>query len=363
MASAAPRPGQSLRRARPAEKKPSKAGDNAAKAGEPGPSESRFHSLNPRRAELSAGEDGAARLAAAERLHVDDLSSDDEEARNTAGPAVPRAWYADEAHVGYDLSGQRIARAERGDGIDRFLRSADDPQGFRWSVYDEEHDEEITLSKRDLQIIKRLRGGDYAHPEFDPYADDYNTTGVHTDGAENLERHSLHAGTEPKRRFLPSRHEELRINAIVRAIRSGRFQRQKELARRAREGARPRVYLMWGDDGNAIGSDPSAGPSKGMPPPLPAPKQPLPGHAASYNPPPEYLMTAEEREAWEKSRPRDRALDCVPRRFAALRQVPAYEAAVRGPRLAEEADCAAVSVGGQMVANAASKILVLLLII
>lgn len=32
----------------------------------------------------------------------------------------------------------------------------------------------------------------------------------------------------------------------------------------------------------------------------------------------------------------------------------AYEAAVRGPRLAEEADCAAVSVGGQLVANAAT---------
>ena len=33
---------------------------------------------------------------------------------------------------------------------------------------------------------------------------------------------------------------------------------------------------------------------------IPAPKMRLPGHAESYNPPPEYLMTDKEKERWEE---------------------------------------------------------------
>ncbi len=39
---------------------------------------------------------------------------------------------------------------------------------------------------------------------------------------------------------------------------------------------------------------------KKMPPNLRAPKMKLPGHAESYNPSDEYLMTKEEIEEWEK---------------------------------------------------------------
>ena len=297
----------------------------------------RFHALNPRRSDVAevtgtmAPGEGSRAAAAKSTLssmmlsHTDDLESDDEAARNTTGPLVPREWYADEDHIGYDLSGQRIAKAQRGDAIDKFVKSASDPLAYRWTIYDEENDEEVVLSKRDVQIIKNLHNGTYAHPEFDPYSDDYNTTGLLT---SEVEPHSLHSGTEPKRRFLPSRWEELRINSIVRAIRSGQYQRQKELERQSRENLKPRVYLMWGDDGNAIGSA-LGGAVKGAPPPLPAPKLPPPGHAASYNPPSEYLFSEEEKTAWESSRPVDRPLDFIPRRLSSLRQVPAYEKLIK----------------------------------
>ena len=36
---------------------------------------------------------------------------------------------------------------------------------------------------------------------------------------------------------------------------------------------------------------------------LPAPKMPLPGHAESYNPPAEYLLTPEEQAAMEGKHP------------------------------------------------------------
>ncbi len=58
---------------------------------------------------------------------------------------------------------------------------------------------------------------------------------------------------------------------------------------------RAQVYLMWGDDDVAIGYE---GRPRKAPPPIPAPKTKLPGHASSYNPPPEYLLTAEERKQW-----------------------------------------------------------------
>ena len=56
---------------------------------------------------------------------------------------------------------------------------------------------------------------------------------------------------------------------------------------------------------------------------------PLPGNAESYNPPAEYLLTPEEREAWEKMDPSDRPLNFVPQRFSALRRVPLYEPLIK----------------------------------
>lgn len=35
---------------------------------------------------------------------------------------------------------------------------------------------------------------------------------------------------------------------------------------------------------------------------IPAPKMPLPGHAESYRPPKEYLLTEEEQKQWEVRR-------------------------------------------------------------
>jgi ribosome biogenesis protein ERB1 len=51
----------------------------------------------------------------------------------------------------------------------------------------------------------------------------------------------------------------------------------------------------------------------------------LPGHAESYNPPPEYLLTAEEQKEWEELDPEDRPRNFMPQRFSSLRVVPGYE--------------------------------------
>ena len=255
--------------------------------------------------------------AAELHAHADDLSSDDEQPKNTIG-RVPLEWYKDEAHIGYDVSGARIARARgRKDGIDRFLAAQDDPL-FKWTIYDEENDEEMVLSKRDVTLLRRLRDANFAHPEFEAYPDLLDIS------SSVLEPHSLHGGTEPKRRFLPSHWEAIRVNALVRAIRAGTYN-----AKRVPDADAPApVYLMWAGEGDvAIGYE--GGRDAFAPPPLPAPKLPPPGHAASYNPPPEYLMTDEERAAWDALPEAERPLKFVPVKYGSLRAVPAYSRGVR----------------------------------
>jgi ribosome biogenesis protein ERB1 len=66
-------------------------------------------------------------LKTASQLHIDDLSSDDEENINTIGN-VPLRWYEDYDHIGYDIEGKRIMKSNAGgDGIDNAIAAKDDP--------------------------------------------------------------------------------------------------------------------------------------------------------------------------------------------------------------------------------------------
>jgi hypothetical protein len=133
------------------------------------------------------------------RMHADDLSSDDEVPKNTVGN-IPMNWYAEYDHIGYGVDGKKIAKKTGRDGMDRFLASQDDPH-FKWTIYDEENDEEIVLSKRDVQLVQRIHSGTFAHPEFDPYPDAIEVFN------DKVEMFALNADDEPKRRFVPSKWE------------------------------------------------------------------------------------------------------------------------------------------------------------
>lgn len=62
---------------------------------------------------------------------------------------------------------------------------------------------------------------------------------------------------------------------------------------------------------------------------IPAPKLPPPGYDLSYNPPPEYLPSAEERNAWENADAEDRQKNYLPAKFDSLRKVPGYAGFVK----------------------------------
>ncbi|KAF6762762.1 ribosome biogenesis protein ERB1 [Ephemerocybe angulata] len=232
-----------------------------------------------------------------------DSDSSTEEATNRVGD-VPMHWYDDMPHIGYDINGKRVLRPARGDELDKFLATVDDPSAWT-SAFDKTSQEEKPLSSEELDIIKRLYAGENPDENYDPYEPmvEWFT------GKGKEEIMPLSAAPEPKRRWVRSKWEKQKIMKIVRAIRAGRIVGQKPKTTSKYE-----VYSIW-----------SSEPSTSAPPALPAPKRALPTNAESYNPPEEYLMTEEERKEWESKDAEDRERDFMPQKFTSLRLVPAYD--------------------------------------
>jgi ribosome biogenesis protein ERB1 len=151
----------------------------------------REHELAAKRAD--------GRLAVEVALHVDDLSSDDEAAGNTIGQ-VPLRWYEDYDHIGYDVHGAPIGKKDKVSGLDRAIAGQDDPSLARRTVYDALNDTEVVLTDRDLEIIRRIQSGAYAHPEHEAHP-------AYIPYYSEVDKHVMPLSERdlPKRRFVPSK--------------------------------------------------------------------------------------------------------------------------------------------------------------
>ncbi|KAL6755488.1 NUC169 domain-containing protein [Haematococcus lacustris] len=241
-----------------------------------------------------------------------DSSEDERENRNTVGD-VPLEWYKDEDHIGYDKEGKKIAKSVRKDRLEQLLDRNDSKKAMR-TIYDEYNDEEITLSKDELRMIMAIRKGQFPHVEinpFEPYSDWFT---------RDVEKVPFNDAPVPKRRFIPSKHEEKKIVKLVQAIRKGwlKTSEQKQAA------TKPEVYMLWGDDTAADAANKTAVGLAYIPPAKPK----LPGHEQSYNPPAEYLPTEEEVAGYELMDPEDRP-QFVPRAYKSLREVPMYSSFIK----------------------------------
>eukprot|EP00300_Choanocystis_sp_HF-7_P041941 c8720_g1_i1.p1 GENE.c8720_g1_i1~~c8720_g1_i1.p1 ORF type:complete len:811 (+),score=149.91 c8720_g1_i1:114-2546(+) len=246
----------------------------------------------------------AADLVAESSADDDD---DDMHKANTLGD-IPLEWYDDFVHMGYDLDGKKIPKKTDGaaaaDAIDRYISQTDNPDYWR-TIYDKFNQKDVVLSPKEMEMIRRMQKGQYADMAFDPY-EDWESFFAFKDSA-----HPLVNKPEPKSRFVPSKWEAQKVAKIVRAIREGRIKpkvRQEEP-----------LYDLWASEEVAA---PLAG--------IPAPKAKLPTNAESYNPPDEYLFDDEEKAQFEALDPEDRPIDFLPRKYDALRKVPAY------PRFVDE---------------------------
>ncbi|KAF8559034.1 BOP1NT-domain-containing protein [Imleria badia] len=217
---------------------------------------------------------------------------------------IPSHWYDDLPHIGYDINGKRVLRPAKGDELDKFLETVEDPTSWT-SAWDKNAQMNKPLSPEELDIIRRLQAGENPDGDYDPY----EPTVEWFIGKGKEEVMPLSAAPEPKRRWLPSKWEKQKIMKIVRAIRQGRIVGSKPKT----AGDKPQFYAIWNE------------PPSNQAPPLPAPKPALPTHAESYNPPEEYLPTAAERKEWENIDAEDRERDYLPQKHSSLRLVPAFD--------------------------------------
>lgn len=128
------------------------------------------------------------------------------------------------------------------------------------------------------------------------------------------EKMPLSAAPEPKRRFVPSKHEAKRVAQLVRAIREGKILPYKPPEEREDIEEEETFYDIWANEE----------PQDKHVMNIPAPKLPPPGYDLSYNPPPEYLPTAEEKAAWDNEDPEEREKEYLPQQYDSLRKVPGY---------------------------------------
>uniref|UniRef100_A0A8D0HKG4 Ribosome biogenesis protein BOP1 n=1 Tax=Sphenodon punctatus TaxID=8508 RepID=A0A8D0HKG4_SPHPU len=224
--------------------------------------------------------------------------------RNTVGN-IPMEWYQDFPHIGYDLDGKRIYKPVRSkDELDKFLEQMENPEYWR-TVQDKMTGVDVTLTDEQVALVQRLQRGQFGDVHFNPYepAVDFFSSEV-----------MLHPVTNrpaDKRSFIPSLLEKEKVSKLVHAIKMGWLK-----PRKPRQDT-PTFYDLWAqEDPNSI-----LGRHKMH---VPAPKVPLPGHEESYNPPPEYLLSEEEKLAWQQQESSERKLSFLPQRYQCLRTVPAY---------------------------------------
>lgn len=265
-------------------------------------------------------------------MHTDDLSSDDEDedgAMNRIG-RVPLHWYDEYDHIGYDAHGKKViksASANSGDRVDQALANADSRGKDRFMVHDALNDKNIQLSARQLELIRRIQGGAYAHPEFDgnaDYIDYYSGVDPELSGLSSNR-------TLPKSKFQPSKWEKMQVDELLRKLEkgdinmdylTGKIRDMNDANKKNKNKDAP--FLLW-----TGGEEDELNMKKG-PQHIAAPKLPPPGHAESYIPPDEYLPTEEEKEQWKEMEVKDRPHGLlVPRKFPNLRSVGAYEHSVR----------------------------------
>lgn len=113
------------------------------------------------------------------------------------------------------------------------------------------------------------------------------------------------------------------MSRLVHALKMGWIKTEEEKEKeRLKKG--PKFYMLWETD---TGKEDM----RRIHDHVSAPKRDLPGHAESYNPPPEYLFDEREEREWHKHKdePSRRKLHFLPQKFNSLREVPVYQRYVR----------------------------------
>lgn len=243
-------------------------------------------------------------------------SSDEEDIRNTVGN-IPLHWYDEYKHIGYDWDGKKIIKPPQRDQIDDFLKKMEDPDFWR-TVKDPQTGQDVVLSEDDIQLIKRVMKQKNPDQNFEEYAPwiEWFTSEVEQLPIRNI--------PDSKKSFLPSKTEKKQIGRLVHSLKMGWMKTRAEQEKIDKEKKQPKFFMLWETDSGREKM-------RRIHDHVAAPRRALPGHAESYNPPPEYLFNEDEKRLWEKMKdePHKRKLHFVPQKYKSLRQVPYYERYIR----------------------------------
>lgn len=286
------------------------------------------------------GDDNINDPAAAQWMHADDLSSDDEDEDGTTNRIgrIPLHWYDEFSHIGYDAHGKQVIKSTSSsnnkDLLDQALDADDnalDSKKNKFTVYDALNAKDVTLTPRQIELLRRLQSGAFAHPEFNATPDsiDYFSGVDPMISGLNSNRYL------PKANFQPSKYEKLQVRRLLHRLKcgsinmdflEGKVRDMNDLIQRP-DGTKDgddKPFLLWkGDEEDELAL--RKGPQH-----MPAPKVPPPGHAYSYNPPLEYLPNEEELAEWKEMDPSDRPYGLfIPQKFDNLRSVGAYTHSVQ----------------------------------
>ncbi|KAL1886409.1 Ribosome biogenesis protein erb1 [Paecilomyces lecythidis] len=243
-----------------------------------------------------------------DEINPDDNSeySDVDENANTIGD-IPLSFYDQYPHIGYNINGKKIMRPAKGEALDALLDSIEIPKGWT-GLTDPSTGKPLELSQDELELLRKVHMNEIPEEGYNPYEP---MVEWFTSKEEIM---PLSAAPEPKRRFLPSKHEAKRVMKIVKAIREGRILPYKPPAEQDETEEDVIKYDIWADEAER----------PDHPMHMPAPKLPPPGYEESYHPPPEYLPDKKERKAWEEADPEDREREFLPTNYDSLRKVPGY---------------------------------------
>jgi len=277
--------------------------------------------------------------ATAQWMHTDNLSSDDEDDDGTQNRIgrVPLHWYDDYSHIGYDAHGSQVIKSTSAtsnkDLLDQVLDADNaqaDSKNGKFTVYDELNAKDVQLSQRQIELIRRLQSGAFAHPEHEsnPEYIDYFS------GVNKLQSGLNSNKYEKKSRFQPSVYEKLQVKRLLHRLKcgsinmdylDGKVRDMNDLIKKdGEDNIDGKPFQLWkGNEEDELAL--RKGPQH-----MAAPKVPPPGHAYSYNPPEEYLPNEDEIQQWNELDVQDRPYgNFIPKKYTNLRSVGAYEHSVK----------------------------------
>lgn len=138
--------------------------------------------------------------------------SSDEEIKVRIGD-IPLSYYEHLPIIGYGIDGKAVAKVVEADALEKHIARSDDPEWWR-TVTDHLNARKVKITDEMLEVIRTIRKRKSLGGDFDPYRDLEPETKAQISGI----------GTDvmpPKRRFVPSKWERMKIGRLARAIEKG----------------------------------------------------------------------------------------------------------------------------------------------